>query len=79
MLSSNLEKKEKKPLRKARKTVRKKVAKKANMDTASFFDSFNHVAPLSWIPSVYQEQLKAAKPIRLYKAKTSRKKKIPLQ
>ncbi len=80
MLSNDLEKKEKKLVRKPRvKAVRKKVVVRASSENSSFFDSFNQVAPLSWIPSAYQEQLKVAKPVRLHKSKTSRKKKIPLQ
>lgn len=75
MLDTNLVKKERKVPKKNRlKGIKRAVKKK----TTSFFDSFNHVAPLNWIPVYYQDQLKAAKPIRIYKPR-SKKKKIPLQ
>ncbi len=78
MLETNLIKKERKAPKKARAKSSKKMSVKVQKET-SFFDSFNHVAPLSWIPSYYQDQIKAAKPIRIYKKPKSRKKKIPLQ
>jgi len=76
MLDSSLIKKERKAPKKPRSKTLKKAAKPKK--EPSFFDSFNHVAPLSWIPAYYQDQMKAAKPVRLYKPKI-KKKKIPLQ
>lgn len=78
MLDTSLIKKE----RKAPKKLRAKSAKKRSVRVSkevSFFDNFNHVAPLSWIPTYYQDQLRTAKPVRIYKKSKSRKKKIPLQ
>ncbi len=75
MLDTNLIKKERKTPKKNRFKGLKRAVK---MKTTSFFDSFNHVAPLNWIPAYYQDQIKAAKPIRIYKTK-SKNKKIPLQ
>ncbi len=77
MLDTNLIKKERKAPKKVRRKGIKKVSVKVQKDV-SFFDSFNHVAPLSWIPTYYQDQLRAAKPIRIYKKAKSRKKKTPL-
>ncbi|GEM_PF-6547270 len=77
MLDTSLIKKERKAPKKARsRSTRKKTVMK--VEEPSFFDNFNHVAPLNWVPSYYQDQIKAAKPIRFYKTK-SKKKKASLQ
>jgi hypothetical protein len=49
-----------------------KKADKSHGFFQSFTDQFNHVAPLDWVPTSYQIQIKAAKPLRLT---ASRKKK----
>lgn len=77
MLDTGLIKKEKKAPKKSRTKALKRAVKKLKKEL-SFFDSFNHVAPLNWIPTYYQDQIKAAKPIRIYKSR-SKNKKIPLQ
>lgn len=78
MLETGLIKKERKAPRKLRSKSSKKRIMKVEKEV-SFFDAFNHVAPLSWIPAYYQDQLRTAKPVRIYKKPKSRKKKIPLQ
>lgn len=77
MLETNLIKKERKQPKKPRAKTVKKVSVRAS-GNVSFFDSFNHVAPLSWVPPYYRSQIKAAKPVRVSKLRT-KKKKIPLQ
>lgn len=78
MLDTGLIKKERKLLRKGRKKTSRKTTSKSQKEV-SFFDSFNHVAPLSWVPVYYQDQIRAAKPVRIFKKTKSRKKKIALQ
>jgi len=46
------------------KTSMKKVSKSPSF-FQSFADQFNQVAPLDWVPTLYQIQIKAAKPVKL--------------
>ena len=63
--------------------LEKEVKKKTKTQTrkGSFFSqlskSLHEVAPLEWIPSYYQDQIRAAKPVSLYKPRL-KKIKAPL-
>jgi len=56
------------------KEVKKKV--KTQTRKGNFFSqlskSFHNVAPLEWVPSYYQDQIRAAKPVKVSKPRTKK-------
>jgi len=68
-LNNTVEKGRKSASKKKSGTAKTRRTKKPNAKNPSFFQSFteqfNQVAPLDWLPSSYQVQIKTARPVRL--------------
>jgi hypothetical protein len=75
-----LERNQRKPIkRRIIKVKRKKNSEGKEFNFIKrFAANFDQIAPMEWIPTSYQLQIKSAKPVKIFQSRM-KKKKIPIQ